>query len=114
MKLFISPQQADENAPQAVAAAAKEMNPLISQGRRVFTVPAGIADAIADELRAETWHVTVKPGDDMSTITLSKVAKAPHYPRNRGDGSIANDTNGASKEAAAERPDVGEGGQPDA
>ena len=69
---FFSPTDAHRESATHVADAAKQINPQLAAGARVFHLPIGIAPTIAEELVRVGWTVTQKEHetDKDGTATL--------------------------------------------
>lgn len=75
MNPFYTPADAERESTSHIADAAKQINPQLAAGQRVFHVPIGIAPAIAEALTRAGWSVvqkehTIEP-DGKATLVLT-------------------------------------------
>jgi len=82
---FFKPADATRESAAHVAEAAKQINPQLAAGQRVFHVPIGIAPAIADALAGAGWFVVQKDHatdkDGAATLVLTDPTSKPHEPQ---------------------------------
>lgn len=75
---FYSPADATRESVAHIAEAAKQINPQLAAGQRVFHVPLGLARGIAEELTKSGWIVTEKTHqsdpEGMRTLVLAQGA----------------------------------------
>lgn len=75
---FYSPADATRESVAHIAEAAKQINPQLAAGQRVFHVPIGLARGIAEELTKSGWIVTEKAHqsdpEGMRTLVLAQGA----------------------------------------
>ena len=78
---FFKPADATRESAAHVAEAAKQINPQLAAGQRVFHVPIGIAPAIADALAGAGWMVVQKDHatdkDGAATLVLTDPTSSP-------------------------------------
>lgn len=75
---FFSPADAARESVAHIAEAAKQINPQLAAGQRVFHVPIGLSRGITEALVESGWIVTEKTHqsdpEGMSTLVLSRIA----------------------------------------